>query len=141
MDFKFKQESSNNPVTIISGILFECEQTDCQDAEPMEELGPQRFSCAATTCSALAYGFSPYHRLEITFSDGKNRQSNVFKTTQFQATYQVSIRQDDLLVQPEFSLNFYTPLTYFLLCGGCLVGITLLVIVIVLLVRRTAKKK
>jgi hypothetical protein len=141
MDFEFKQEFSSTPVTITSGILFECEQSDCQDAKPLQELGPQRFSCVAISCSALAYGFSTYHRLEIEFSDGKTRQSNIFKTAQFQASYQVTIRQDDLLVEPKFSLNFFTPLTYVLLCSGCLVGLAFLVIVIVMLVRRSAKKK
>jgi hypothetical protein len=103
-------------------------------------LGPQRFSCAPTNCSALAYGFSTYHRLEITFSDGKTRQSNVFKTSQFQGTYQVTIRQNDLLVKPKFSLNLFSPLTYILFCGGCLVGLAILIIGIVLIVRRRAKK-
>ena len=141
MDFTFKQEFPGSPVTIMSGILFECNQSDCQDAKPLQEMGPQRFSCAANNCSALAYGFSTYHRLELTFSDGKTRQSNVFRTTQFQARYQVTIRQDDLLVQSRFSLNLFTPLTYILLCGGCLVGIAILVIMIVLVVRRTRNKK
>jgi hypothetical protein len=141
MDFGFKQEFSGPLVTITSGILYECEQSDCQDAAPLRRLGPQGFSCAATNCSAMAYGFSDYHRLEITFSDGKTRQSNVFKTSQFQGKYQVTIRRDDLLVKPEFSLNLFSPLTYILFCGGCLVGIGILVFVIVLIVRHMAKKK
>jgi hypothetical protein len=141
MDFTFKQEFSGTPLTITSGILFECEQSDCQDANPLQVLGPQRFSCIEISCSAMAYGFSTYHRLEIQFSDGKTRQSNIFKTAQFQSSYQVTIRQDDLLVEPKFSLNLFTPLTYILLCGGCLVGIAILVVLIILLVRRSAKKK
>jgi hypothetical protein len=32
LDFAFSQEFSGAPVTIISGILFECEKSDCQDA-------------------------------------------------------------------------------------------------------------
>jgi hypothetical protein len=141
MDFKFKQELPGSVLTITSGTLFECEQSDCQDARPLQQLGPQGFSCAVTTCSALAYGFSPYHRLVIAFSNGKTRQSNVFKTTQFQATYQVTIRQDDLLVEPRFSLNFSSPLTYVLLCALCLGGASILVIAIALLIRRSARKK
>jgi hypothetical protein len=141
MDFGFKQEFSGPLVIITSGILYECEQFECQDAAPLRQMGPQGFSCTATNCSAMAYGFSTYHRLAITFSDGKTRQSNVFKTTQFQETYQVTIRQDDLLVISKFSLNLFTPLTYILFCGGCLVGIGILIIVIILIVRRTARKK
>jgi hypothetical protein len=141
MDFGFKQEFSGPSVTITSGVMYECEQSDCQDAKPLQRLGPQGFSCADFHCSAMAYGFSPYHRIEITFSDGKTRRSNIFKTTQFQATYQVAVRQDDLLVQSRFSLNLFTPITYILLCAGCLLGVAILVIVIVLIVRRTARKK
>jgi len=141
MDFSFKQGLPGPLLTITSGILYECELSACQDAKPLPELGPQCISCTTTGCSAMAYGFSPYHRLEIQFSDGKRRQSNIFKTTQFQATYQVTIRQDDLLVEPKFSLNLFTPLTYILLCGGCLVILAILVALIVILAQRAAKKK
>ena len=61
MDFEFKQEFSGQPVTITSGTLFECNQSDCQDAKPLEQLGPQGFACQTDVCSALAYGFSNYH--------------------------------------------------------------------------------
>ena len=141
MDFTFQQQPSATHLTITSGILFECEQSDCQDAKPLQVLGPQRFSCAETVCSAMAYGFSTYHRLEIQFSDGKTRQSNVFKTAQFQSSYQVTIRPDDLLVEPKFTLNLFTPLTYVLLCSGCLLGIVILVALISFLVRRSKRKK
>ncbi len=117
MDFKFIQEFSGQPVTITSGILFECNQSDCQDAKPLEQLGPQGFACKTDGCSALAYGFSNYHRLEIQFSDGITRESNIFTTAQFQSSYEVIIRQTDLLVRPKFNLNFFSPVTYILLCG------------------------
>ena len=76
MDFTFTQEFPGTQVSIVSGTMFECQQSDCSDAKPLMEAGPQRFSCEATSCHALAYGFSDYHRLEIQFSDGKTRQSN-----------------------------------------------------------------
>jgi len=140
MDFEFVQGFPGSPVTIVSGTLFECEQPDCADAQPLQEVGPQRFTCEATSCSALAYGFSPYQRLEIQFSDGKTRQSNVFETSQFQSSYKVTIRPDDLLVEPKLSPKLFTPLTYILLCGACLVGIAVIVVIIILLVRRSKKK-
>src|SRR6266540_5331970 len=67
MEFAF----SGDQATIVSGTLFECEQSDCSDAAPLQELGPQRFTCDDMSCSALAYGFSTYHKIEIQFSDGK----------------------------------------------------------------------
>jgi hypothetical protein len=141
MDFSFKQEASTAQLTITSGILFECDQFDCKDAKPLQVLGPQRFTCNETACSAMAYGFSTYHRLEIQFSDGKTRRSNVFRTAQFQSSYQVTIRPDDLLVEPKFNLNLFTPITYLLVCIGCLVGIAILVVIIILLVRLSKRKK
>jgi hypothetical protein len=141
MDFVFNQGFSGSPVPIISGILFECEQSDCQDATPLQELGPQGFSCQASTCHALAYGFSPYHRLEILFSDGKTRQSNIFETAGFNSTYTVTIRQDDLVVKSKFNLNPTAPLTIILLCVCCLAGVIVVAAVILLLVRRSARQK
>ena len=141
MSFEFTQEVSGQPVTITSGVLLECEQSDCSDGKPLEQAGPQRFSCDTTSCSAMAYGFSTYHRLEIQFSDGKTRQSNIFKTAGFNSTYTVTIRQDDLLVKPNPGFAFFSTATIILLCGGCLVGIIIIVVVVPLLVRRTAKKK
>ena len=35
MSFEFKQEFTGDQVTITSGILLECEQSDCQDAKPL----------------------------------------------------------------------------------------------------------
>jgi hypothetical protein len=39
MDFEFRQ-ASGEAVTITSGILYECDQPDCGDAAPLEEVGP-----------------------------------------------------------------------------------------------------
>lgn len=141
MDFQFIQGFPGQAVTIISGTLFECDRSDCQDGKPLVVGGPQRFTCEATSCHALAYGFSNYHRLLIQFSDGKTRQSNIFKTDQFQSVYKVTIRQDDLLVEPQISLNLFSPWTYLLFCICCLIGIALVVGVIILLVRSRKGRK
>jgi hypothetical protein len=134
MDFVFTQEFSGDQLTILGGTLMECEQSDCSDGEPLATMGPQQFDCTETSCSALAYGFKTYHRLEIQFSDGKTRQSNVFKTDAFNGKYTVAVRQDDLLVKPQFSIDI---LPYI----GCLLAVVAVVLVILLIVRRTAKKK
>ena len=63
------------------------------------EMGPQRFTCTETTCSSLAYGYSDYHRLRISFTDGRVLESNVFDKEYFDARYKVTIRADDLLVK------------------------------------------
>jgi hypothetical protein len=143
MDFTFTQEFSGDQVSIISGTLLECEQSDCSDAEPLPQLGPQNFSCQGLSCHALAYGFSTYHRLEIQFSDGKTRLSNVFKTGGFNGDYAVTIRQDDLLVKAEFSLsiNPYSPTNFIVLGACCLLTLIIAVVVIILIIRKVSRRK
>jgi len=140
MDFAFKQELTGEPVTITSGIFYECEQADCSDAVPLQELGPQRFTCDTNTCHALAYGFSPYHRLEIQFSDGQARESNVFKTAGFDSKYTVTVRPKDLLVEAQFSLGTFPRVVIIVVtCVCALVGVGLVVGLILFLVRRSKK--
>ena len=141
MDFEFTQQSTGEPITITSGILYECGQSDCSDANPLQEAGPQRFSCEANRCHALAYGFSQYHKLEIKFSDGKTRQSNIFQTAGFDSKYKVTIRPDDLLVEAQFTLGVFPPtITIFVIACLCVViGIVLVVALIILLLRRSKK--
>src|SRR5215212_2946090 len=103
MDFQFKQEQDLLPMSIDSGIMYECNQADCSDAAQLQQLGPQGFRCDTENCSAIAYGFAPYHKIEIRFSDGKTRQSNIFKTSGFESKYAVTVRPHDLLVESEFS--------------------------------------
>lgn len=96
MDFEFEQELTGEQLTVVSWILYECALANCGDASPLEQVGPQGFYCQVDRCSAMAYGFAPYHRIEIEFSDGQTRQSNVFETAGFDAQYTVTVRADDL---------------------------------------------
>ncbi len=142
MEFTFEQELTGERVTITSGILYECDRPDCSDAAPLEEHGPQRFTCEADSCHALAYGFAPYHRLEIQFSDGETRQSNIFKTVGFGSRYTVTIRPDDLLVEGQFSLAAIPPTLIFpIVCTCALLGMGLVAgLIIFLIMMRSARK-
>jgi hypothetical protein len=140
MEFTFRQGLVDEPVTIISGILYECDQSDCSDAAPLEELGPQRFTCDSESCGATAYGFAPYHRIELRFSDGKIRQSNIFETSGFDSSYTVTVRPDDLFVESRFSLGALSPLTLIVLACVCgLAGLGLVAGLVIFLVRRSKK--
>jgi hypothetical protein len=136
MEFTFHQEEGAQPLTIVSGTLYECQQADCKDAAPLQEGGPQRFTCEAATCHALAYGFTPYHKLRIQFSDGKTRESNIFATADFDAKYTVTIRADDLVVEAQS--NEFPGLTSILLLCLCLavIGVLLIGSIIFFLRRR-----
>jgi hypothetical protein len=138
MEFTFHQEEGAQPLTIASGTLYECHQADCKDAAPLQEGGPQRFTCEAATCHALAYGFTPYHKLHIQFSDNKTRESNIFATADFDAKYTVTIRAEDLVVEAENSA--FPLLTTILFTSLCLLVIGGLVIgLLIFLLRRRPK--
>jgi hypothetical protein len=140
MEFAFNQELLSSPVTIVSGILYECQQSDCSDAHALEEGGPQGFRCTAESCDALAYGFAPYHRIEIEFSDGKTRQSNIFETAGFDSRYKVTVNPDDLLVEALPSAAAPWTFAVLLLCACALCGGVLLIAVIIFVIWRSSRK-
>jgi hypothetical protein len=140
MDFVFDQSLLESDLQVISGILYECDQPDCSDAAPLQEVGPQRFTCDTTSCQATAYGFAPYHRIEIEFSDEQTRQSNIFQTAGFASSYAVTVRPDDLLVKAKFSLGFLSPIFIIIIACVCaLVGMGLVAGLIFFLIRRSKK--
>jgi hypothetical protein len=86
----------------------------------------------------MAYGFSRYHRLEIQFSDGKMRQSNIFETAAFSSKYTVTVRPNDLLVEGQFSLDVFSRTAILLVTCLCvLAGAGLLIGLVIL--RRSKK--
>lgn len=138
MEFTFAQTGN---LTITSGILYECKKSDCSDAYPLRELGPQGLTCQPDKCRALAYGFAPYHRLEITFSDGKTRASDVFETAGFDSLYMVTVREDDLLVEAQFTPATLAPVVIIaLVCACSAAGGGLLAALVIFIIRRSKKK-
>jgi len=141
MEFTFKQNLAEGELTILSGILYECDQSDCSDASALQELGPQRLTCDVRSCNAMAYGFSSYHRLEIQFSDGKTRQSNIFQTAGFDSRYTVTINQDDLSVEAQFSPGVFPPTMMILIACACiLIAGAVVISLAIFLIRRSQKK-
>jgi len=141
MDFNFKG-LQDGELQIISGILYECDQPDCSDAAPLQELGPQRLRCDTTGCSASAYGFADYHILEVEFSDEVTRRSNIFKTAGFDSNYTVTVQPNDLLVESKFSLGVVSPYIWFyLILSLCLLGGAGLFAGLIVLIVRLARKK
>ena len=83
-----------------SAVLMQCEREDCADAKPLERVGPQHFSCGAGSCEALAYGFGPYQKLVLAFSDGKTRESPVFhRSRALDASFAVKVEADKLALR------------------------------------------
>lgn len=100
MDFYFMDKTGRS-LSVVSGQLIECEDAQCNKSAPLSEMGPQRFECNVyqkNSCFAMAYSFSPYHKLSIVFSDNKTRESNVFASETFDARFNVQINSSSLLI-------------------------------------------
>jgi len=95
---KFTFEFEGDSATIVSGQLIECDDAACASGAPLEDFGPQGFSCTEDACTSLAYGYADYFKLVIEFSD-RTRESNVFEKTAFAARYEVTVSEDALEVQ------------------------------------------
>ena len=113
------------------------EEPACQNPTPIP------ISCGDSNCHANA-GYASY-RLEIQFSDGKTRQSNVFQNTSAHTVYKVTICPDNLIVETQSTSGYQSSAGLFnqlaIICV-CLAGILVLVILlIVFLIRRSRKKK
>jgi hypothetical protein len=123
MDFEFVFESDPS-LSITGGSLLQCLDDACTTTEPLEALGPQGFSCDADHCESMAYGYRESFRLEITFTDGVTRRSNVFGKKHSDALYRVTVRADDLMV--EETGGRVNPMLFGIagaLGGSCLVGV------------------
>lgn len=106
------------PLTILGGALIECEDSACTDRYPLEELGPQNFSCGQDACHSLAYGYAPYHQLVIDFSDGVTRRSNIFEKRAYNANYTVTVRPDGMQVKEGWGTPGW-------LAGGMMLGLVI----------------
>jgi len=98
MDFDFVYETEE-PLGIVGGQQMQCEEPDCADAEPLEEVGPNSFRCSGGRCSSRSYGYTTYNQLVIEFSDGVTRTSDIFSGGTMKNEYRVTVREDDLQVE------------------------------------------
>jgi len=127
MEFKFVAEDPQQLVSIQSAALFECQQADCSDSQPVAEIGPQRLYCQKDACSIAFYDLRPYYRLEVTLADGRTLSSQVFSPHGMRSFYWVTVRESDLLVKNRFSLNPLASPICLSVCGSLwLVGLWVL---------------
>jgi hypothetical protein len=100
MSFTFSFDGTASDIS--AGEMYECSQSDCSDAELLAELGPQGFRCTASTCSSIAYGYADYHKIRISFADGRVLESNVFEKDAFNAVYTVQVTETNLKVKEKW---------------------------------------
>lgn len=99
MEFVLIQNGSQPKTEIISGILYTCDESDCKDAHIPEVIyGVNReLNCTEQSCYAVPSG--KFYKLEITFSDGITRKSNIFSRHFYESKYEISINKDLLWVK------------------------------------------
>ncbi len=98
MDLEFVLETEE-PLSIVDGKQMQCEEPDCADAEPLEEVGPNRFWCTGDHYSSSSYGYTTYNQLVVHFSAGVTRTSGVFSGGTMKNEYRVTVREEDLEVE------------------------------------------
>lgn len=140
MEFEFVYETRES-LSIVDEQQMQCEQPDCVDAEPLEEVGPNTFRCTGDRCTSSAYGYTTYNQLVIQFSDGVTRTSNVFTSGMMQTSYRVTVLEEDLKVERVTGDKAPWPLLWVLLgrtggsVGAVLVGLLLLACIVWLILR------
>lgn len=96
MKFNLQYETQNQ-ITLLGGEQYQCGDKNCEDIKPLGKLGPQRFTCQDNFCSSLAYGYYPYQKLVLNFSD-KSRESQIFHTESFNAEFNVKVTDSNLII-------------------------------------------
>ena len=97
MEFNLIYETQNQ-ITLLGGEQYQCEDKNCENIKPLGEYGPQRFTCQDNFCRSLAYGYSPYQKLVLNFSD-MARESQIFHTESFNGEFNVKVTNSQLLIE------------------------------------------
>ncbi len=107
MEFTITQSFGGDQLSF-DGKLYGCNgPDDCQDAT---ELPEQDLYCEARYMMCIAHidasDLQQFYRLDLNSSDGKTRESNIFQSRGgMDSRYNVTIRPNDLLVQPDTGSN------------------------------------
>lgn len=76
---------------------IQCADNQCLSAEPLGKYGIQKLYCNSDSCFAFAYAFKPYQKLVIKFSDGKKRETPIFKApTNLRNAIQINVKDDSM---------------------------------------------
>jgi hypothetical protein len=126
---------TETPLEVVEIELFLCDDESCTSGHLLEKkLGPQDIDCESPDrCESLAYGYADYMRLIMTFSDGVTRESDVFEKKHFDATYDVTVGDDSLIVKSTGGrMNPMGLAIGGAFAGACLVGGLLLGLMVLL---------
>lgn len=96
MSFRLKYQTSA-PVQLLSGEQMQSFDPGFADARPLAAFGPQGFSARQDHCFSSAYGYAPYQKLVLKYSD-RVRESNIFSSVPGDVTYDVLVTDTALIV-------------------------------------------
>jgi hypothetical protein len=84
----------------VEQMQVECRDKKCIKSYNLNHFGTQGIYCTENNCRSQAYPnqYDKYHKLKLTFSDKKIRESNIFTKQAFQANYQVLVTDSGLVV-------------------------------------------
>lgn len=118
MEFRFVAEDPQQHFSIQLGTLYECQQANCSDAQPIDEIGPQRLNCQNEVCTIYLYRLEPYYRLEVSLVDGRILTSQAFSPSGFHSYYTVILRESDLLVKNRLVFDLFASPICLSVCGS-----------------------
>lgn len=102
MDFSFIYETENKPlIDPAHSEQIQCKDNQCLESKPLGHYGIQKLYCSAGKCFSVAYEYTDFQKLVISFADGSVRQSNIFiAPRKLRARFNVHVHEKALTVEP-----------------------------------------
>ena len=102
MEFVFIYNTDSKPlINPAQSEQIQCNDNQCLESKPLGHYGLQKLYCSPESCFAVAYEFTDYQKLVLSFEDGTKRESNIFPSShKLRARYNVYVNPDHLQVVP-----------------------------------------
>ena len=102
MKFNLVYDKGLEDRQVITGFQLGSDTINAAIFDTLKTQGPQRFTVDHNSGRSLAYGYKDFNRIIIRFND-KERVSNIFERKSWNSEYQVTVRDNDLLVEDKTS--------------------------------------
>ena len=102
MEFSFIYETENKPlIDPAHSEQIQCKDNQCLESKPLGHYGIQKLYCSAGKCFSVAYEYTDFQKLVISFADGSVRESNIFiAPRKLRARFNVHVHDKALIVEP-----------------------------------------
>jgi len=102
MDFSFIYETENKPlIDPAHSEQIQCQDNQCLESKPLGHYGIQKLYCSTGKCFSVAYEYTDFQKLVISFADGSVRESNIFVAPRkLRARFNVHVHDKTLTVEP-----------------------------------------